>query len=95
LEFDIVKSVKEIIMQSHHDGELWAGALIEEQNVFITAADDNKLLMIDMETKKCVQKGWLDVPIDGQTPILEAAKSQAKSARSGGASTTSAEPPAR
>lgn len=52
-------------MQSHHDGELWALALIEEQGVFITAADDNKLLMYQMETKKCIQKGWIDEPIEG------------------------------
>ena len=51
--------------------------------------------MYDIETKKCVQKGWIDEIISGQTPALEAAKAQAKSARSGGASTTSAEPPAR
>ena len=30
LEFDITKNIKEIIMQSHHDGELWAATLIEE-----------------------------------------------------------------
>ena len=82
-------------MHSHHDGELWALTLIEERGVFITAADDNKLLMYDMESKKCIQKGWIDEPIEGQTAALEAAKAQAKSARSGGASTTSSEPPVR
>ncbi len=54
LEYDIVKSVKEVIMQSHHDGELWAGCVIEDYNVFLTAADDNKLLMFEMDSKKCV-----------------------------------------
>jgi len=65
LEYDITRNIKEVIMQSHHDGELWALALIEEQGVFITAADDNKLLMYQMETKKCIQKGWIDEPIEG------------------------------
>ena len=95
LEYDITRNIKEVIMHSHHDGELWALTLIEERGVFITAADDNKLLMYDMETKKCIQRGWIDEPIDGQTAVLEAARAQAKSARSGGASTTSDEPPAR
>ena len=82
-------------MHSHHDGELWAVTLIEERNVLVTAADDNKILMHDFQTRKCVQKGWIDEPLAGQSAAVEAAKNQAKSARSGGASTTSTEPPAR
>ena len=60
MEFDIAKNIKEVIMHSHHDGELWAATLIEEKGVFVTAADDNKILMFSMETKKCIQKGWID-----------------------------------
>jgi hypothetical protein len=95
LEYDVTRNIKEVIMHSHNDGELWAVALIEEQGVFVTAADDNKLMMYDIEQKKCLQKGWIDQPIPGDDALVEAAKNQEKSARSGGASTTSAEPAAR
>jgi WD40 repeat protein len=65
LEYDINRNIKEVIMHSHHDGELWAISLIEERGVFVTAADDNKLLMFEIDTKKCIQKGWIDEPIVG------------------------------
>jgi len=65
LEYDINRNIKEVIMHSHHDGELWAVTLIEERNVLVTAADDNKILMHDFQTRKCVQKGWIDEPLAG------------------------------
>jgi WD40 repeat protein len=57
VECDINKNAKETIMHSHHDGEVWGLCLIEEQNKFVTSCDDNKLLMYDMVTHKCVQRG--------------------------------------
>ena len=79
-------------MHSHHDGEAWGLAIIEEQNKFITSCDDNKLLMYDMTSRRCVQRGLVHVSKEGEPPTVRDPK-QVKSARHGGASTTSIEPP--
>ena len=54
VECDIAKEVKETIMHSHHDGEVWGLTVLDEDNKYITSGDDNKILMFDMLTRKCI-----------------------------------------
>jgi len=82
-------------MHSHHDGEVWGLVILEENGKFITGCDDNKILMYDIATRRCVQRGFLVEPLPGQTERLESAKAKTKSAKMGGASTSSKEPPER
>lgn len=39
---------KDVIIHSHHDGEVWGLCTIEGQGKFITSGDDNKILMFDV-----------------------------------------------
>jgi WD40 repeat protein len=57
IEFDIQKNAKEVIMHSHHDGEVWGMCVIPNQNKFITSGDDNKLLLYDITDRKCIGRG--------------------------------------
>ena len=57
VECDITKNAKETIMHSHHDGEIWGLAVLEEKAMFVTSCDDNKLLMFDFDKRKCVYRG--------------------------------------
>lgn len=91
VECDIEKNAKETIMHSHHDGEVWALAVIEEQGMIVTAADDNKLLMFDIAKRKCVQRGQVTVGAELEQ-AMEASRKKAAPKR-GGASTMSIEPP--
>lgn len=52
VEIDVTSSIKEIIMHSHHDGELWGLTTIEGDGKFFTSGDDNKIFMFDILTKK-------------------------------------------
>jgi len=54
VECDIQKGVRETIAHSHHDGEVWGLCVIESQGKYVTSGDDNKILMFDMETKRCI-----------------------------------------
>lgn len=47
-EYDVAKDAKEVIMHSHHDGEVWGLCVLEDQQKFVTSADDNKILMFDV-----------------------------------------------
>jgi hypothetical protein len=87
VEFDLQSGAREVIMHSHHDGEVWGLCLVGGTNRFITSADDNKILMFDIQSRRCVQKG-LVVPEDGKK-----AEKPKKMAAGGGASTLSDEPP--
>jgi WD40 repeat protein len=69
-------------MHSHHDGEVWGLESSEIDGKFITSGDDNKLLMYDIKSKKCILKGLIVEETDEP-----AAK---KVAKRGGASSTSA-----
>ena len=89
VECDIDKVIRETIMHSHHDGEVWGLCVLEEHNKYITSCDDNKILMFDMLTRKCIQKGNVVPPVEGQP---EKAQAPTKPLR-GGASTLSKEPP--
>ncbi len=92
VEYDINKEVRETIMHSHHDGELWGLAILEEQKLFATSCDDNKIMLFDFEKRKCIQRGVVKKPSDEEdSKTIQSAKS----ARRGGASTTSIEPPER
>ena len=44
-------------MHSHHDGEVWGLCTIEGQGKFITSGDDNKIMMYDIPSKKCIMRG--------------------------------------
>lgn len=57
VEYDLAEKSKEVIMSSHHDGEVWGLAVMPGQGKFITSGDDNKLLMYDIKTKKVTIKG--------------------------------------
>jgi WD40 repeat protein len=48
---DLSSSNKTAIMESHSDGELWALAAVDENHV-VTAADDNKLKVWNISTRK-------------------------------------------
>ena len=87
VECDITKNAKETIMHSHHDGQVWGLAVLEEQGMFVTSCDDNKLLMYEVAKRKCVQRGQVTVG------SVEEAKTAKKVERKGGASTMSMEPP--
>lgn len=76
-------------MHSHHDGEVW-GLCVITDNIFVTSGDDNKLLMFDMATRKCIQKGQV---VPGSPLDSGSMDPSVKSRREGGASTTSSEPP--
>lgn len=54
VEYDITKNAKEVIMHSHHDGEVWGLCVIEEEGKFVTSGDDNKILLFDIATRKCL-----------------------------------------
>ena len=91
VECDISKNAKETIMHSHHDGEVWGLAVLEEQGMFVTSCDDNKLLMYEVAKRKCVQRGQVTVGGDGSlTKTMDPKK---RGERIGGASTMSMEPP--
>jgi len=60
-EFDLKNDKKEVIMHSHHDGEVWGLCVIAQKNRFITSGDDNKLLLYDIEQKKCIGRGLVKV----------------------------------
>lgn len=90
IEYDLTAGHKETIMHSHHDGEIWGLCVLDDHGKYITSCDDNKILMYDMQTRKCVQKGQvIPDPKEGPPP----AKAPPKTGYVGGASTTSAEPP--
>lgn len=46
-------------MHSHHDGEVWGLTVLDEDNKYITSGDDNKIMMFDMLTRKCIQRGFV------------------------------------
>lgn len=64
VESDITKNAKETIMHSHHDGEVWGLAILEEQGMFVTSCDDNKLLMYEVAKRKCAQRGQVTIVED-------------------------------
>lgn len=73
-------------MHSHHDGEVWGLALVGGTSRYVTSADDNKILMYDISTKRCVQKGLVN--------LNEATTAKPASNKFvGGASSLSSEPP--
>lgn len=63
IECDLNKVLRETIIHSHHDGEVWGLCLLEDQGKFITSCDDNKILMYEISTKMCVQKGFVQPPL--------------------------------
>jgi WD40 repeat protein len=66
VEYDVSQKMQEVIMHSHHEGEVWGLTLIEGKGYYITSGDDNKLLMYDILSKKVVQFGIIS-PSD-ETP---------------------------
>jgi hypothetical protein len=66
VEFDINKNARETIMHSHHDGEVWGLTIIEEQGKIVTSCDDNKIMMFDIATRKCVQRGLVSLDANSE-----------------------------
>ena len=54
VEYDITRNAKEVIMHSHHDGEVWGLCIMEGEGKFITSGDDDKVYMFDMASRKLV-----------------------------------------
>jgi WD40 repeat protein len=73
-------------MHSHHDGEVWGLESMEDEAMFITSGDDNKLLMYDIKQKKCILRGVIVEEEVGEAPSKIAYKR-------GGAATTSSYSP--
>ena len=50
---------EEILIKSHSDGETWGLTMIKEDDVYLylTAGDDNKLLLHDINAKKVIGEG--------------------------------------
>lgn len=44
-------------MQSHHEGEVWGLALVDDGKKVLTCADDNKFLLFNTETRKMERAG--------------------------------------
>jgi hypothetical protein len=93
VECDITKNAKETIMHSHHDGEIWGLAVLEEKTMFVTSCDDNKLLMFDFDKRKCVYRGLVSPQKTEETKDTVELKKKANMMKRGGASTLSHEPP--
>lgn len=53
-------------MHSHHDGEVWGLCVLEEYNMYVTSCDDNKLLLFDMELRKCIGKSQVELAKPGE-----------------------------
>jgi len=51
------KPVENNIMQSHHEGEVWGLALVDDGKKVLTCADDNKFLLFNTETRKMERAG--------------------------------------
>lgn len=89
VECDVKKEIKETIAHSHHDGEVWGLCVIPSENKYVTSGDDNKILMFDMQTKRCVQRGYVVRATETEASAVSKQKGYV-----GGASTSSLEPPA-
>jgi len=48
-------------MHSHFDGEVWGLCVVSEKGYFLTAGDDNKILLYDVHERKCISKGTVQV----------------------------------
>ncbi|TNV83122.1 hypothetical protein FGO68_gene10203 [Halteria grandinella] len=94
VECDILKEVKETIMYSHHDGEVWGLCQVDE-NVFVTSCDDNKVLMFDISQKKMIQKGAVNLHPEQPAPGMTSVRESIHSRPQGGAPTTSKHPPSQ
>lgn len=90
VEYDLQSGAREAIMISHHDGEVWGLCIIPGLNRYITSGDDNKILMFDVQSRRCVQKGLVVVDEKEQKKQVISNKPA-----TGGASSESSEPPER
>jgi WD40 repeat protein len=55
---------KNVLMESHSDGELWGVCVVPNSTIVITVADDNKLKVWDSAARKCIATKILE-PIPG------------------------------
>jgi hypothetical protein len=53
----------DIHIEGHYDGEAWGVAMVQDEGnkMFITCGDDNTLLLHDIELKKVVGRGKVDI----------------------------------
>lgn len=54
VEYDYKKNAREVIMNSHFDGEAWGLCTIDSHGLFISSGDDNRIFMFDIAKKKCI-----------------------------------------
>ncbi len=47
---------KKVVMQSHHEGEVWGLACIDDKHV-VTSCDDNKIMVWNFQERKCIATG--------------------------------------
>lgn len=57
LEVNTATEEKKTLLASHHEGEAWGLAIIDETNQFLTIGDDNKLMQFDYMQKKFIKQG--------------------------------------
>lgn len=55
--FDEEKPAEITLVASHHEGELWGVALVDDGKKVLTCADDNKFLLYDIESMKMERQG--------------------------------------
>jgi len=48
------------VMSSHSDGEVWGLAICPHTGLIVTACDDNKVMVWDPETRRCVNTGTIN-----------------------------------
>lgn len=102
VEIDVQKNAKEVIIHSHSDGEVWGLCPIDSGESdettgqhYATCGDDNKILIFDIQSKKCILKGWVEVPTADEEAGVKVHKSTNQKKIVGGASSLSDEPPER
>lgn len=55
--FDEEKPAETTLVASHHEGEIWGLALVDDGKKVLTCGDDNKFLLYDIETMKMERQG--------------------------------------
>ena len=56
IKVDIATDTKQVIMNSHSDGEVW-GMSLPNDTIVVTTADDNQILAWDTQQRKMVGRG--------------------------------------
>lgn len=57
-DVDIASQSKNIIMESHSDGEVW-GLAVVNNDVVVTSGDDNKIKTWSTSARQCIARGQI------------------------------------